>query len=540
MSEVAISSYEHELDAGHLKRDIGWAHATWIATGAPALVLFSIGAIAATVGSPSWLVWVISVLIAVLQMFTYAEVVGLFPHRSGGAAIAGAMAWLEYGKPIPAISVWTYWLGWSPVIAIGTGILSGYVLTALFPADSVVNTWQLTLVDLHWIQDGLSLRINSNFLLSVIVVLVSFAIQHGGILQASRAQMIFTVASLLPLGLVGIVPLLTGSAPLSSFTPFVPLAHDAKGAVIPGNWDMAGITLFVGGLFIAAWSTYGLETCLVYVREFKNPAKDTVKTAIATGLICLFFYAIVPISFQAFLGLKGLLEPGIYDGSGVAAAMAKMVGATGMAANVIVAMLVITLLLSVLTAIAGSARTLYQASVDGFLPKYLSKVNMHGTPMKAMWTDLVFNIILLTMSNSVFLLAISNVCYLTFIYLNLQSGWIHRIDRPGVPRPYKAPNWLLAIGAALGFFDMFLIGMGANSYGAGVLKAGLITVFLAVPVFWYRHYVTDKGKFPAALAIDWQPGSASRGFEAKAGILPYLALAGGAAAVALGYYLAVY
>ena len=39
-----------------LRREISWTHAVGIATGVPALVLFSIGAIASTVGSPSWLV----------------------------------------------------------------------------------------------------------------------------------------------------------------------------------------------------------------------------------------------------------------------------------------------------------------------------------------------------------------------------------------------------------------------------------------------------------------------------------------------------
>jgi amino acid transporter len=540
MSETAIELFNEELESGALRREIGWTHSIWAATGAPALVLFSIGGIAATVGSPSWLVWVVSIVIGAFQMFTYAEVAGMFAHKSGGTAVSGSLAWLPYGKVFPALSVWNYWLGWTPVVAIGTAIASGYILTALVPASSPVMTWQYTLLDLGFIQDKLTMRVNAAFVLSVLMVLVCFAIQHGGILRASRMQMIMATASLVPLGLVGIVPLLTGRAPLSNFLPFVPLAHDAAGNVIPGSWNMAGITLFAGGLFIAGWSTYGMETCLVYTREFRNPARDTVKAALGTTLVCLFFYALVPISFQGALGLKGLLDPGIYDGSGVAAAMARMVGLTGLAANIIVVMLLLTLVLSILTAIAGSSRTLYQASVDGFLPAYLSKTNAHGVPMRAMWTDLCFNIILLTLSNNVFLLAISNVCYMAFIFFNLQSGWIHRLDRAAWTRPYRAPRWLIATGAACGFFDMFLIGMGADAYGAGVLKSGLAAMFAILPVFLYRHYVRDRGVFPPELAADMQPGTAVPPVVAKAGILPYLALAGGAALVWLGHHVAVY
>ena len=43
-----------------LQRKIGWTGAFWVASGVPALVLFSIGSIAATVGKPAWIVWAIT------------------------------------------------------------------------------------------------------------------------------------------------------------------------------------------------------------------------------------------------------------------------------------------------------------------------------------------------------------------------------------------------------------------------------------------------------------------------------------------------
>jgi amino acid transporter len=205
---------------------------------------------------------------------------------------------------------------------------------------------------------------------------------------------------------------------------------------------------------------------------------------------------------------------------------------------VIVAMLVLTLVLSIMTAIAGSSRTLYQASIDGFLPKFLSRTNSHGSPIPAMWTELVFNLALLLVSNNVFLLALSNVSYLAFIFLNLQAGWIHRLDRPDWSRPFRSPTILLALGAALGFFDIFLIGMGANAYGSGVLVSGLVTIVAIIPVFLYRHYIQDRGVFPAALAADLQPGSDVAPFVSRAGVLPYLALLAGGLLIALGAHLA--
>ncbi len=45
-----------------MRRAIDWKHAFFVAAGVPALVLFSMGGISATVGAPAWLVWTLSVL----------------------------------------------------------------------------------------------------------------------------------------------------------------------------------------------------------------------------------------------------------------------------------------------------------------------------------------------------------------------------------------------------------------------------------------------------------------------------------------------
>ena len=50
-----------------LHRKIGWQGAFWVASGVPALVLFSIGAIAATVGKPAWMIWAISIAFGFIQ-----------------------------------------------------------------------------------------------------------------------------------------------------------------------------------------------------------------------------------------------------------------------------------------------------------------------------------------------------------------------------------------------------------------------------------------------------------------------------------------
>jgi amino acid transporter len=197
--------------------------------------------------------------------------------------------------------------------------------------------------------------------------------------------------------------------------------------------------------------------------------------------------------------------------------------------------MVLALLLSTMTAMAGSSRTLYQGSVDGWLPRYLSHVNAHGAPTRAMWTDLTFNLMLLSLTTSdtasfYFVLALSNCGYIIFNFLNLNAGWIHRIDNGHITRPWKAPTWILGAGAVLAFVNAALLGAGARVWNPHALWAGFVAASLIVPVFYVRHYIQDGGKFPARMLEDLGSEDGQLG-DRRAGLLPYFALAGGALVV---------
>ena len=543
-----------------LARGIDWTGAFWVASGVPPLVLFSIGAVAATVGKLSWIIWMASIAMGFIQSFTYAEIAGLFPNKAGGTSIYGAIAWVRYGKLIAPISVWCNWFAWSTVQATGSALAAGYILTGLFAPDALINTWQVTLLDLSYLKTGLSLRINAVFLLGAVILLAVKFIQDGGILQSANTTKILGIAAMIPLLLIGIVPILTGDIVTANYFPLAPLAHDALGRVADGTWNMAGITVLAAGMFLAAWSTYGFETAVCYTGEFKNPRTDTFKAIFYSGLLCVVVYTLVPFAFQGFLGLGalvhpavrdaaghittaaeygGMLAPDIYSGMGVAGVMAQMVRAGRLVGVIVVIMLILALVLSLMTSMAGSSRTLYQASLDGWLPKYLTKVNSRGAPTNAMLTNLGFNLVLLLLSDSVFVIGAANVGYLIFNFLNLNAGWIHRLDRPRQERPWRAPTWILAAGAVLSFVNLAFMGFGADVYGAGTLDTGLIFAALIVPVFVYRHYIKDKGAFPREMQDDLDMVDGYR-IVKRAGLWPYAVLVVGIAVVAIAHRLAVY
>ncbi len=493
---AAMSSAPEQGDGLH--RAIDWKGAFWIASGVPALVMISIGGMGAAAGKLAFVVWTISVLMGFLQAYSYAEIAGLFANKSGGAAVYGAAAWLRYSKLIAPLSVWCNWYAWTPVLSLGCTIAAGYILNAIAPIPTFTATspevvsWlhaaanaaaidgksveeaakiaiaavtqvhtpalrSLTLLNFSFF-GVVNVEIGSTFFIGAALMLMAFAIQHRGIFGTARVQMWIGLLVVVPMLIVGLVPFFNGSVHSENYFPLVPPV---------GEWSNGGWTQFLGALFIAGWSTYAFETAICYTSEFKNPKTDTFKAIFYSGLLCLLLYTLVPFTFQGVLGLDGMLAAPIVDGSGVAAAMAKMVGGTGFLVNIMVMMMILALMLSIMTAMAGSSRTLYQGSVDGWLPRFLDHVNSHGAPTHAMWTDLIFNLGLLAIAAAdatsfFFILAVSNCCYIIFNFLNLNSGWLHRIDNGHIERPFRAPTLLLALGVLFSFVNAGLMGAGAK------------------------------------------------------------------------------
>jgi amino acid transporter len=203
--------------------------------------------------------------------------------------------------------------------------------------------------------------------------------------------------------------------------------------------------------------------------------------------------------------------------------------------------MIAALMLSIMTAMAGSSRTLYQGSVDGWFPRFLSGVNEHGAPTNAMWTDLGFNLVILAIASAdadsfFFILAVSNCGYIIFNFLNLNAGWIHRIDSGHVDRPYKAPTFILAIGIVFAFVNAVFMGAGAEIWNPVALLAGICASLLIIPVFMFRHYIQDRGKFPERMLEDLGINSMTQLKTRKAGMLPYLTLAAGAVVVLISDY----
>ncbi len=217
-------------------------------------MLFSIGGIAGTVGIPAYAVWIVSMLMGFIQSFTYAEIAGLFPNKSGGASIYGAAAWLKYGKFIAPLSVWCNWFAWSPVLSLGSAIAAGYILDYVEPvpaaeaiaakiaeataAGQTLDNAGATAALMPWhYQEFKSFDLGSmahvsigwTFVIGAILMLIAFAIQHRGILGTAKVQTVVGLVIVITLLIVGVVPFFNGNFHSENFQPFVPAITGALG-----------------------------------------------------------------------------------------------------------------------------------------------------------------------------------------------------------------------------------------------------------------------------------------------------------------------
>ena len=514
-----------EMEENAMERTLSWKQVVFLALGAPALVLFNMGGVSSVMGAAAPLAWTLSVIIGVVQCAAYVEIAGMHPRKTGGISVYGATAWMWRSPSLGVIPPWSHWVAWIPILPIGVALAASYLMGLFVPADSVLATWQITICDLSFIQDGLVMRINLRFAIAAALMLVIAIIQNGGASGSAKIQIIMSLCGIVPLLVIVVVPLVTGGFHVQNFNPFVP---------INGAWDGVGLRFFFGAVLLAAWASYGSETAACYMCEMKRPS-DAPKAVFVSGGVAILLFILVPVVFQGCLGTDYMLRPEINSGEGVGAALASMVSSNPVFCSVVVIMLVFTLMLGSMTAMGDTARTLYQGGKDGTLPKFFSHANASGSPSAAIWFNFAVDLVLLMFSDYLFLLAITAMNYILCHFFVLTGAWIHRMDNPDIERPYKVSDNMLTVCVMLAFFNMFLVGAGSNVWGSYVLPIGLVLSLVGVPLFWYRHYVVDKGEFPEGTWTDLIPKGLQEPPEVPCSIIPKVCICLGVVFMLIGY-----
>src|SRR6516225_12237918 len=327
--------------------------------------------------------------------FCLAELATMWPDRTGGIpsyATESFRPWVgnTSARHIGGVSGWAYWLGWFPVAPINV-ILTASYLAVLFNfskghlVQPVGSTW------------GTPIGINIILICFALLILI-YIPSYLGIRLGAAFATVLGVLSMLPLTVIIFLPF---------FKPSSIHWGNVAGFHAPPH-VIVTLTFVCAWFFPILWNVIAMEAAACYVGECRGGARDAKIALTAEGLYGMFIYIATPLMFVAVLGLSlSTFDP---------------------------------LALSVLNAIMGVGRSLYQISEDGLIPRWFQHKNKHGVPDYSMGFNVVCSMILVLLGSPLRIYIISNGGYLLSCTLAFLGYFVYRQLRPDTPRPFRLPT----------------------------------------------------------------------------------------------------
>ena len=452
---------------------------TILVIGLAGYALLALGGVAITL-------FIVLTLVGVFLCFCLAELAAAFPDRAGGLPSYAFETFKPLGtgvaEHIGGLSSWAYWLGWFTVAPINAYLAALYI-TDLFG------------IPLGGTYGPISEKFGSAWSVGVIVtaaviLLVVFIPGWLGIRLGATFATILGIGSIVPLVLIIILPFFK---PSTIDFGRVQLGTLPEG--VTGSWQ-----LIVGWAFIFVWTVWAMEAAACYIGECREPARDAKIAMTAEGLFGLFIYITLPLMLLAVLGTAGFAALGSGDANVVFLGYVDAIfGANEFWRWFIGLALVAALLLSVLNALIGASRGLWQNSVDGVLPKIFSKTNKHGSPSTAIILSLVASLLVLLVGSPLQIYVFSNMGYLFALAVAMIGFGVFRWKRNDFPRPVKMPRIMGPFAILFGVLGLILWIVGgyyAADYAVGsgyrwLFWVGLILLALYVPLHLWRR-IEDK------------------------------------------------
>jgi amino acid transporter len=339
-----------------------------------------------------------------------AELATIWPDRTGGIPSFATESFRplvgdRVARHIGGTSGWAYWLGWFPVAPINV-ILTASYLAVLFKfspghtIDPVGTTW------------GTPIGVNI-LLVCFALLLIIFIPSYLGIRLGAAFATVLGVLSMLPITAMIFLPF---------FKPGSLHWHNVAGFHAPPGVHV-NVTFIAAWFFPILWNVIAMEAAACYVGECRGGARDAKIALTAEGIFGMFIYIATPLLFVAVLGLaltsadpltlylsytNHIFGPGSWE--------QWFIGIP----------LVLALALSVLNAIMGCGRSLYQAAADGQLPRWFQHKNKFGVPDYAMAFNVVCSALLVLLGSPVRIYIISNGGYLLSCLLAFGGYFVYR------------------------------------------------------------------------------------------------------------------
>ena len=478
--------------SGELAKDTNWWGAFVIGLSGTILVVGLVGFAVVAMGGFSIPMFFVLTGIGVFLCFCLAELAAAMPDRAGGLPSYAFETFKPWGdtaaKHIGGLSSWGYWLGWFTVGPINAIIAGNYLASLLdLPLGKTFDPFGTSF--------GGPIT-STGFLLAALILILMFVPCYLGIRLGARFATVLGVASIIPLILLVLLPFLkSGKLDFGNLDGFgMNPAEAYAGTTLSFNF-------ILGWAFIFTWSVLAMEAAACYIGECREPARDAKIAMTAEGLFGFFVYLAVPIMVIAVLGVDGLAsgDEGFLGDPQVLFRRytSALFGDSTFWKWFVGLMLVIALLLSVLNAVMGCARGLYQNAHDGILPRVFGHTNRHGVPDYAMFFNLAASMVLLLVGSPLEIYVFSNMGYLFAAAVSLIGYWVFATKRPDFARPVQMPKWMAPVALVLGVALLFTWGYGgfyAADYAVGADKRWLFWLGLGLLLLYFPMYAWRRAE----------------------------------------------
>jgi len=474
-----------------LQRKTNWWGAFVIGLAAPILVIGLDPPAIQALGAAAIPLLAGATAIGVVLCIFVAELAAVMPERSGGVPSYTTESFMPIGETaarhVGGVAAWSYWLGWFPVAPINMILAAAYI-TQLFGLPTGKSVLPFGAI-------GSPIAIGS-IVISIIGIAIMFIPCYLGIKLGAAAATVLGIVSMVPLTLLVLIP---GVKPSSMHFHNLSGLHYAHG--VHGS-----VALIFAWVFVMTWSVLGMEGAACYIGECANPSRDAKIAMTAEGLYGFFIFVMTAVVLVLVLGQAKNADPLTIFTTYIKA----ITGSSGSWVQWVIGIpLICALLMSMLNAIMGCSRSLYQTSEDGMLPRFFSHLNVHGAPDRSMGFTAVCSIIVVMFGTPLRIYIFSNVGYLFAIALVFYAYFLHRTSRPEAVRPVRLPNGSRWVALVLAIFLTVLWAYGGWNSPAIVVGAkdpslfilGLVAIGLYFPMYFWRR-MSDRRRGGTAVTVD--------------------------------------
>ena len=441
-------------------RTLGWIGTTALAMGGSNQSLFILAALFVGQGdilgqgSAAVPLLMVGLLLAWAAAPGWIELVLMYPHRVGGISATCVEAFRPYSPVLANLTGVCYWWGWVPTCGI-TAILSA----------SAIHEWYLPGVPVTALAIGL--------------VLSFMALNLIGIRWVTRVAVPVASVSALLAFVSGLAPIAAGQVDWRLATTF------QLTTPFPGWFGQ--LTSLMAGLYLIGFAAPAFEAAACHVGETIDPNKAVPRAMLASGLLAVLYFAVLP---GVWLGTLGAEPLGKDLALVLGPTFAPLFGNAGKAAAIW--FMVFSMFSGTLQPLAGAARALSQLSEDGLLPRVLARRSRTDAPWVATLLTAAMAILFLLIGDPIWLIAAANFTYLISIALPSVAVWLLRRDAPQMHRPYRAPRGTISMGLAAAVIWGLSALFGFEQFGLSTVLFGLAFAYSGSALYAWRKYDDRK------------------------------------------------